>query len=248
MSESFAYPGRELETMAEAVNYHRWILDIFESYLGEHLVEVGAGLGSVSEMILGGHRCQTLALVEPSDRMYQDLSERSRQLNTQTRVETFNGTFPALARVITRRQAPDSIIYINVLEHIEDDEAELRSVHESLTQNGRVLIFVPALNWLYGRFDQRLGHYRRYTKTELDEKLKCAGFTVLRSTYFDMTGIIPWWIKYRVFRSETMEQSAVRFYDRFIVPTLRWIETRVPPPIGKNIIAIAEKRSPGCAN
>lgn len=243
MSESFAYSGRELESMAEAANYHRWILDFFKPYLGQHLVEVGAGLGSVSELILGRHSCQTLSLVEPSEVMYQTLVARAQQLNnTRTEVKAFHGTFPALALQIKALQEPDSVLYINVLEHIEDDEAELRSVWQNLAKDGRVMVMAPALTWLYGSFDARLGHFRRYRKPELEEKLRRAGFQILRSSYFDLPGIVPWWIKYRLLRSETMEQRMVRLYDRFIVPAVRLIETRVPPPIGKSVIAIAQKR------
>ena len=236
MSESVAYSGRELEAMAEAANYHRWILDVFKPYLGQHLVEVGAGLGSVSELIVGRHSCQTLSLVEPSEVMYQTLVARARQMNnTRTRVR-------ALASQIKALQEPDSVLYINVLEHIEDDEAELRSVRQNLAEAGRVMIMAPALTWLYGRLDARIGHFRRYRKRELEEKLREAGFRILQSNYFDLPGIVPWWIKYRLLRSETMEPRMVRLYDRFIVPPVRRIEVRFPPPIGKNVIVIAEKR------
>ena len=227
--------------MAEARNYHRWILDIFQPYLGQHLIEVGAGLGSFSELILGRHVCQTLSLVEPSKLMYERLVTRTQRLKTNTRVEAVHGTFAAFASQLKTHPKPDSIIYVNVLEHIEDDMAEMVSAWQTLSPGGRVLIFVPALSWLYGKFDERVGHFRRYAKGDLEEKLRRAGFRILRSTYFDLPGILPWWIKYRVFKSETMEQEAVRFYDRFIVPAVRLIERRVSPPLGKNVIAIAQK-------
>jgi SAM-dependent methyltransferase len=241
MSESFAYSGRELEAMAEATNYRRWILDIFKPYLGEHLIEVGAGLGSFSELILRQHAPRSLSLVEPSESMYQRLAARTQQINTTTRVEVFLGTFPSVAPVIKARQTPDSVIYINVLEHVEDDEAELKSVCQSLANNGRVLIFVPALAWLYGGFDERVGHFRRYTRPELEDKLGRAGFRIVYSAYFDLPGIIPWWIKYRLLRSKTMSPGSVRSYDRFVIPTVRRIETRLSPPIGKNVIAVGQK-------
>src|SRR6185503_12696136 len=78
--EAFAYTGRELEAMSEASNYHRWILGIFAPYLGRHLVEVGAGLGSFSDLILSQHDCETLALVEPSGEMYQQLDAHVRKM------------------------------------------------------------------------------------------------------------------------------------------------------------------------
>jgi len=241
MSEGFEYTGRELEAMSEAANYHRWILDIFKPYLGKHLVEVGAGLGSFSELILTHHDCETLSLVEPTERMCRHLILRATELSKYTRIEAYNSTFLDAIPLIRARQIPDSIIYVNVLEHIEDDETELNAVYQSLSDGGHALIFVPALPWLHGSLDERVGHFRRYTKPELERKLQRNGFKVLHSAYFDFPGIAPWWIMSRLLRSDTVGGGAVSLYDRLVVPTLRRIETFVPPPIGKNIIAVGKK-------
>jgi SAM-dependent methyltransferase len=239
--QEFDYPGRELEAMDNAANYHRWILEIFEPYLGDHLVEVGAGLGTFSQLILERHRCQTLSLVEPSDGMYQDLVANAQRLNTDTRIDSCHGTFPQCAPQIKSNQAPDSIIYVNVLEHIADDKLELEVIRETLSSSGHVFLFVPALAWLFGAFDERVGHLRRYTKSELEEKLKAAGFKIILSRYFDFSGIGPWWVKYCLLKSATMESAGVRLYDRFVVPAARRIESIISPPLGKNVIAIAQK-------
>jgi hypothetical protein len=236
------YPGRELEAMDGASNYHRWILEIFEPFLGQQLVEVGAGLGSVSEMILKQHSCQRLSLVEPSKDTYEVLVAKAWRLDSATRVETYNGTFTQVAPEIKSKGSPDSIIYVNVLEHIEDDELELKTVRDTLTEMGHVFIFVPAFSWLYGAFDARVGHIRRYSKPELAGKLQRAGFKVILSRYFDLPGIAPWWLKYCLLKSDVMEPAGVRLYDRFVVPATRRLESVINPPVGKNVIAIAQKR------
>lgn len=228
--------------MSAASNYHRWILEIFKPYLGAHLVEVGAGIGSFSELILSQHVCKTLSLVEPSDSMYERLAAHVQQLDTSASVDTYHATFVDAADLIKTRHAPDSIIYVNVLEHIADDEGELDAVRRTLSECGRVFIFVPALQWLFGTLDVRVGHVRRYSKSELEEKLRRSGFKILRTTYFDFPGVAPWWFRYCLMKSDTLEPGAVRFYDRFIVPAVRRIESVVTMPIGKNVIAIAEKR------
>lgn len=228
--------------MNGAANYHAWILEIFKPYLGEHLVEVGAGDGSFSELILTRHVCKTLSLVEPSDTMYEQLRIHLRQLDSGVSVDLYHGTFVEAADLIKSEQAPDSIIYVNVLEHIADDEGELEAVRRTLSESGRVFIFVPALKWLFSTFDEQVGHVRRYSKSELEQKLRRSGFKIVRSTYFDFPGIAPWWLKYCLMKSDTMEPGAVRFYDRFIIPAVRRMESVVTIPIGKNVIAIAEKR------
>lgn len=241
-NDGFTYTGRELEAMSAASNYHSWILGIFTPYLGRHLVEVGAGMGSFSELILSHHVCETLSLVEPSREMFEHLRVRARQLPASPRIDVYHASFPEAAPQITAKQAPDSVIYVNVLEHIEDDEAELAAILDALSRPGRVFIFVPALTWLYGAFDERVGHLRRYMKSELEGKLSRAGFQILVSTYFDLAGVAPWWIKYRLLKSATMQTGAVRFYDRYIVPSARRFESVIKPPIGKNLIVVAEKR------
>ncbi|MGH9872947.1 MAG: class I SAM-dependent methyltransferase [Pyrinomonadaceae bacterium] len=240
--EGFAYSGRELEAMDCAHNYHRWILGIFKPFLGQHLVEVGAGIGSFSQLILEQHQCETLALVEPSQDMYQELETNAGRLNTATQVDTYHGTFPEALRLIKAKAVPDSIIYVNVLEHIAEDEAELDAMQHALCEGGRAFLFVPALPWLYGSFDERVGHQRRYRKRELEEKLRRSGFTIILSMYFDLPGIAPWWLKYCLLRSASMEPGGVKLYDRFIVPAARRLESIISPPLGKNVIVVAEKQ------
>lgn len=241
-NDGFTYTGRELEAMSVASNYHSWILGIFSPYLGRHLVEVGAGLGSFSELILSHHDCETLSLVEPSREMYEQLRVRAGQMPASPRIDVYHASFPEAALMITAKQAPDSVIYVNVLEHIEDDEAELTAIHNALSSHGRIFIFVPALSWLYGAFDARVGHLRRYMKNDLEAKLHRAGFQTIVSSYFDLAGVAPWWIKYRLLKSATMQAGAVRFYDRYIVPSARRFESVIKPPLGKNLIVVAEKR------
>jgi SAM-dependent methyltransferase len=238
MSEKHGYAGKDLEAMSFAVNYHRWILSIFEPYLGKRIVEVGAGTGSFSELLLERH-LESLSLVEPSSAMHQQLCRRMEELHHS--VEIYNDIFENVAGQIRSTSRPDSIIYVNVLEHIADDVNELRVINQTLDVGGRVFIFVPALSWLHGSMDRQLGHVRRYTRTEIEKKCVAAGFKVIVSRYFDVMGVLPWWLKYRLLQSTAMEPGAVRFYDRRVVPVARMLESSVTPPIGKNVLLIAEK-------
>ena len=239
MSEAVVYAGKDLEAMSFAVNYHRWILQEFRPFLGKHIVEVGAGTGSFSELILEIEP-ETLSLVEPSG-MYSQLVSTLPKNDPRTRVDFYNATFRAKAAALTEKQRPDSIIYVNVLEHIEDDEGELAAIYESLDAGGRCFLFVPALKALYGDFDRKLGHFRRYTKEELEQKTTAAGFQILRSRYFDVAGVLPWFVTYRLLGSVDINPGAVNLYDKVVVPIFKRIESLVPFPAGKNILLIAEK-------
>jgi hypothetical protein len=94
---------------------------------------------------------------------------------------------------------------------------------------------------LYGEFDRKLGHFRRYTKKELEQKCQDAGFKLLKSKYFDFAGVLPWYINYRLLKSESLGGGAVSLYDKAVVPVFRKIESLVKVPVGKNILLIGEK-------
>src|SRR4030095_3584678 len=226
------YPGKELEALTFAVNYHRWIIDAFEPYLGETIAEVGAGIGSVSKLLLG-KRIKRLFAFEPSHNMYPFLEEELRQ---EERAKAVNDFF-SLRYV---QEGFDSVVYINVLEHIQDDRTELANAREMLNSQGHLLLFVPALAWLYSDFDKQIDHFRRYTKQDISGLVRDVGFTLVKAQYFDLAGIIPWYINFVLLRN-SIGSSSLSLYDELVVPTMRLIESVVPPPIGKNVLLIGKK-------
>ncbi len=235
VKSQLSYPGRDLEAMDLAANYHRWILDIFRPFLGRNIVEVGAGSGGFSHLLLELSPA-SLTLVEPSAEMFPRLQG---VMAGQTNTKLCNALFATVAATISPR--PDSIVYINVLEHIQDDAGELKTVYNTLAPGGRAFIFVPALPRLFSRLDSQIGHFRRYTKKGLEAKVTAAGFAVQSSRYFDFLGIAPWWLKYRLLGSTRVEPGAVKLYDSLVVPLARPLETLIHPPVGKNILLIAQK-------
>jgi len=226
------YPGKELEAMSFALNYHRWILHEFEPYLGDTVAEVGAGVGSVSRLLLGT-RIKRLVAFEPSANLFPLLEK---ELQDEARGHPVNDVFDR--KYVA--EGFDTVVYINVLEHIRDDRSELANAFETLKPGGYVLLFVPALAWLYSDFDRKIGHVRRYSKASLSTVVGDVGFAVLRARYFDLAGIVPWYVKYVLLRT-SMGSASVTLYDRIVVPVIRRIEGSVTPPIGKNVLLIARK-------
>ncbi|HLA95689.1 MAG TPA: methyltransferase domain-containing protein [Pyrinomonadaceae bacterium] len=220
-----------------AVAYHRWILDLVRPWLGNDLVEVGAGTGSFSEMLLQ-EKPDSLTLVEPSE-MFEQLNAKFGERPSATRIKLYQNKFDGVSEKIRDAGPPDTIIYINVLEHIEDDRTELAHIHRTLAPSGSIILFVPALQVLLSDFDKHIGHFRRYGKSELQGKLKAAGFRLVMLRWFDIVGILPWLIKYRILGSTQMQSGAVQLYDRVVVPVMRPFESLIHPPVGKNLIAVA---------
>jgi SAM-dependent methyltransferase len=237
--KAVVYVGKDLEAMSFAVNYHKWILDEFRPFLGKKLVEVGAGTGSFSELLLQ-ENCEKLDVIEPSE-MFEYLKQNVSNIETDIKINLHQAIFANVRGEISNTNQPDSIIYVNVLEHIEDDTGELKMIYETLETGGKCFIFVPALMSLYGEFDRKIGHFRRYKKKEIEEKCASVGFRVLKSKYFDFAGIFPWWVKYKLLKSDSLESGAVTLYDKIAVPVISRLEKILPVPIGKNILLIAEK-------
>jgi SAM-dependent methyltransferase len=226
--------------MALATNYRRWILEFFRPFLGKHILEVGAGAGSFSEMLLR-ERPQSLTILEPSDNLYPSLSRRLAALDTNGIAKVTQATLSEAFGDASQMPHPDTAVYINVLEHVEDDEAELNRIGSTLLPGGRILIFVPAHQFLMSRMDREVGHFRRYSLKELKSKCASAGFRVALARYFDVFGVLPWFLKYRLMKSNRLQPGEVRVYDRFIVPICRTFESFVNPPFGKNIILVGER-------
>jgi SAM-dependent methyltransferase len=232
--DSQGYVGRDLLAMTRAVRYHRWIVGELAPYLTGSVAEVGAGSGNVAELLLGtglGH----LTAIEPSAGMFRLLRDR---LAGDARATVLHGRLGELAGGFAR--AFDSIVYLNVLEHVEDDRAELRRAYECLRPGGHLCLFVPALSWLYGRLDAEVGHLRRYDRAGLRRIVEDAGFRTVRLRYFDAAGVLPWLLYVRLLRRE-LTTSTVGFYDRWFVPLTRALERRVSPPLGKNLLCIARR-------
>jgi len=234
VNDPFVYSGTELNAMAEAQNYCRWILDFFAPYLGQKVIEIGAGAGTFSELLLSSGRASELVLFEPGANLFPLLRQR---FGNDPRVHLQSGSFdPSVLE-----EPADSIVLVNVLEHISDDDALLLQVRQSLRTGGRVLLFVPALEWNYGSLDRAFEHHRRYSKPILRKKLERAGFRVERTRYVNFLGIASWFFAGRVLRQRTLRRGQVRWYDRWIIPWSFKLEQIWEPPVGQSLAAVAVK-------
>jgi SAM-dependent methyltransferase len=230
------YEGRDLEALADMVNYYAWIMDAFAPHVIGKVVEYGAGSGNVSEKLLP--RAKHLTLVEPSSLLIDALRARFAASAT---VEVVRAT---LERHIAGAgdASFDAAILVNVLEHIEDDRNALANLFRILRPGGHLLVFVPAMQWLMSKLDRLHGHFRRYYKADLKAKVTAAGGEVMHCRYFDMIGVAPWLVLNRAFGITTFNRPMISFHDKFVVPVSRAIETVVAPPFGKNLILVAKKR------
>ncbi|NIP38888.1 MAG: class I SAM-dependent methyltransferase [Candidatus Dadabacteria bacterium] len=233
-NESFSYETDELEALRYARNYYSWIITYFKPHIGSSVVEVGAGIGTFSDFIIRNiAEPYSLSLYEPAANNFEQLSEKYKH---NPNLKLIQGYFEYQSD-----NKFDTLIVNNVLEHIEDDAGFIEDVYKSLISSGRLLIFVPALDFLYSDFDKSLGHFRRYSKDSLSELLNRSGFKIKVIRYFNMLGILSWYFVFKILKKKTINIASVKFYDKNIIPVVRKVESVFEPPAGQNLLVVAEK-------
>jgi len=222
----------EFEALREANNYRRALLKLFAPHLRGRVIEIGAGCGQFTTQLRQLTTINHLLAVEPDERFCAELREA---LPAQPLLE---GTIVS----ITDPAAWNAIVSTNVLEHIADDQDELKIYHGLLRPaQGRLCLFVPARPEIFAPIDSDFGHQRRYTRDDLRRKLDTAGFKILDLHYFNFIGYFAWWFNFKLMRRRKFSPAAVRFFDRAIFPIGFALESHlVWPPIGQSLIAIAE--------
>lgn len=235
MSSDALYEAWDLEALAGIPNYQAWILDGFRPYLRGRAVEIGAGTGTFSGCLLA--HVERLELVEPALNLTGSL-ERAFAGNPAVTVIAGSAE-DYLAKAAP--QSRDCVVMINVLEHLADDRGAIGGLFRLLAPGGHLLVFVPALSWLFGAMDVALGHHRRYHKPALAGIVADAGFRVVEARYFDALGVLPWWLVHTLGARTRFSPGLSRLYDRLAVPFGRLVESVVTPPFGKNVLLVAEK-------
>lgn len=155
-------------------------------------------------------------------------------------VEIIDFRLPQIPDALSDQQF-DTIVCLNVLEHIEDDNASLTAMRNLLEPGGKLVLLVPALPSLYGSLDRALGHYRRYTRKSLRARYMENGLMMRHLEYFNMAGMPGWWVMGRMLRRQLIPIGSLALYDK-LVPLFRW-ERYLPLRVGQSLIAIGERQA-----
>jgi len=235
------YEPWDLEALADIPNYQDWILGLFRPYLRGEAVELGAGTGTFSRRLTA--HVERLELVEPAPNLVLNLQRTFAGAAGVTIVAKTAEEYLAGAAPGSR----DCALMINVLEHLADDAGVMVGLFRLLRPGGHLLVFVPALPWLFGAVDEALGHRRRYGKAALAGLAKSNGFEVVVARYFDFLGVAPWWIVHTLAGRTRFNRRLSKLYDRLVVPVGRAFESVLSPPLGKNLVLVASKPGGGKA-
>jgi len=231
---AFSYSGSELDALANARNYYSWLVKQFEPHLGATVIEVGSGIGTFAEYILSIPSVRRLIAVEPADNTYPTLRERFARDSRVTTVRSYLNAGLKLPRA-------DSLVAVNVMEHIEDDAEFAATAFASVKPGGALLLLVPALPAIFGSLDAKFEHFRRYTRKSLREKLEPGGWVIERLDYANLPGVLAWYVAGRVLRKSTITPRETMLYDRWVIPWAFRLEALIAPPLGQSLVVIARK-------
>ena len=227
----------DLELSGEsAPNYLSWVADLCRPHLGRRVLEVGAGLGAITARYEQGRE---VVVNDVSPTCVQTLRERfAGQPNV--RIEDRD------LRTLELDERFDSVLMVNVLEHIADDVEALRGLSRLLVQGGKVIVYVPALNALYGALDHKIGHYRRYSVWRLREVFREAGLEPVELRWVNLLAIPAWAAFGRGDVNDSQRSSKLlSLWDRTAVPAGRLLEAHVRAPIGLNVLGVGCKLGGG---
>jgi SAM-dependent methyltransferase len=207
------------------------MFDRLRPWVGGAVLEIGSGIGNLSTFLLDARR---LVLTDTREEYLNRLRQRFAQYaNVSVERLYLPNEHAALAG-----QRFDTIICLNVLEHVDDDIGSLVAIRGMLAAGGRLVLLVPALPALYGTMDRALGHHRRYTRRGLGEVFRQTGFRLAHIEYFNLAGVPGWWFAGRVLRREMIPAGSLKLYDA-LVPLFR-LEQLLPWRIGQSLIAIGQ--------
>ena len=221
-----------LEDLVEARHYRRWLVDLALPHLGDDPLEVGSGLGHyAADWAAAGVPRWTASEADPG---------RLAQLRTR-----FAGDPVVRVRELSvpveQTAQHSAVVAYNVLEHIPDDVAALRAFAGLLRPGGRVVLVVPAFPSAMSRFDLAIGHQRRYRRRTLRTAAEDAGLRVEVLHHVNAVGLLGWYVAVKALRGRPRAGLLLTAYDRGVVPWLRRVEARTPPPFGQSLFLVARR-------
>ena len=214
-----------------ARNYRRLEFDTVAPHVGRSLLEVGSGLGDFAEQFVG--RVDRMVVSDGDPYCVKRLGER---FAANPEVDVIDFMLPA---EVPLAEPVDTVVAMNVLEHVAEDVEALRRLAKVVVPGGRIVIWVPGYMQLYGDFDRKVGHVTRYTPATLRRTVTAAGLEIEMLRPINLLGGIAWWFAVRVAGVGAPRPNIVRIYDRLVVPTTRFLERLFRPPFGQTVFCVA---------
>ena len=239
ITENLAYGTETLEVISGAGNFNRWMYQTIRKHCSGNILEIGSGIGNISPYFIEDGADITLS---DFDRTYLPRLEQRFEMHPNLKGiyridltdKELEKNHPALIGAF------DTVFALNVVEHIEDHHQALQNAFKLLRTGGRVVILVPAFQFLFNGFDEQLGHYRRYTAKTLKGTLESAGFRVVGSQYFNYIAMWGWFISGNILRKRIIPGGQMRLYNK-LVPVWKVLDLLFNKMAGISIIQVGTK-------
>jgi glycosyltransferase involved in cell wall biosynthesis len=231
--------GEILERLNQAPRFTRWMADVVSPYVGKRVLEIGAGTGNMSVHLMP----RSVYWATDINPQYLGYLETLRATRPYMHVGYTDG---ANAESYPSGQEFDTVVCLNVVEHVRDDVGALRNIRSVLAEGGRAIILVPSGPELFGTLDEVLGHCRRYTEDQLVKVAEQAGFSVVRVLKFNRPGVIAWWLNGRILHRKTFGLGQIRVLN-FLTPIFRLLDPWLPLPPLSFIAVLRNEEIPASA-
>jgi phospholipid N-methyltransferase len=235
MNEPYTYPGSELAFFEKAVNWKCYFASRVKPFLGKEVLEVGSGIGGTTQLLNNG-TAKKWILLEPDKAMAISLERKIRDERKFQNCIIVNKTISELRC----EEQYDTIIYIDVLEHIEDDVAEIKLATTCLQQGGHLIILSPAFHFLFSPFDKAIGHYRRYTTQTLKAVIP-SNLALQQLEYLDSVGFFASLANKLLLQQNMPTEKQIMLWDNWMIPLSKWTDKLFFHSFGKSILGIWRK-------
>ena len=224
---------KSLEVMSEAKLYNEIIYSRFvKPNLGAKVMEIGSGIGNFTKMIL--KESDFLLATDIRDNYLSRLKKnKNRKLEVafgDIEANVFKPTYTGF----------DTIVCLNVLEHIKNDQKALNNMYKKLNKNGKLIMLVPAHQEFYCLLDKNLGHFRRYNKKMLRNKMKKSGFKIVSEDYLNPISGIGWFVNGKILRKGIINTNLIKIFNLLLKPFVR-IEKYFKPGFGLSVVIVSQK-------
>ena len=236
MKDRYTYPGEELAFFEKAIHWKSYFASHIKPFTGKNVLEVGSGIGATTSLLNDGSATKW-NLLEPDETMCAVLKEKISKQPQFSNCTIYNNTIFEL----NADQKFDTIIYIDVLEHIENDKEEMARAATLLENGGHLIILSPAYNFLFSPFDKAIGHYRRYTNASL-KKAMPEELQQVKMNYLDSVGFFASLANKIMLKQSYPSEKQIRLWDRWMIPVSKWTDKIFLHSFGKSILGVWRKR------
>lgn len=226
------YGTQTLESMGQALWYNKWMQRKFNEYLTGKILEIGCGLGNFTGALI------EFGQVTAIDINYEYIKKLNIKLKGKAQVGYGN---IESGKYFFNSDKFNSIICLNVLEHIRNDGKALKNMYKLLEKNGYLILLVPAHKLLYGEIDKAIGHFRRYEKKEIGKIVEQYKFEVIKIQKLNFLGALGWLFNAKILKRKGIDNSSIKLFN-FIAPAILPIENFFEPFFGTSVLVIAKKR------